>query len=54
MLLQAGALGLGCAFAAAITLSEQTALQAITQIPAADYPHAVVAIGQPTSGADNA
>jgi hypothetical protein len=45
MLLQARALGLGCAFKAALAPSEQAALQAITQIPAADYPHAVVAVG---------
>lgn len=45
MLLQAGALGLGCAFQAALSTAEQTALQAITQIPGDDRPHAVVAIG---------
>ena len=44
MLLQAEALGLGCDFQAALAGSEQTALKQITQIPAADYPHAVVAV----------
>jgi hypothetical protein len=52
MLLQAGASGLGCAFKAALAPSEQTALKAATQIPAGDYPHAVVALGQrPTNAA---
>ncbi|MBU0616533.1 MAG: nitroreductase family protein [Planctomycetes bacterium] len=45
ILLQAGASGLGCAFKAALSSAEQAALQQITQIPAGDYPHAVVAVG---------
>ncbi len=45
MLLQSGALGLGCAFKAALSSAEQTSLKQILQIPAADYPHAVVALG---------
>jgi hypothetical protein len=45
MLLQSEALGLGCDFKAALSSGEQTALKQITQIPAADYPHAVVAVG---------
>jgi hypothetical protein len=45
MLLQAGALGLGCAFKAALSSAEQTAVQQITQIPTTDYAHAVVALG---------
>ena len=45
ILAQASALGLGCAFKAALSSAEQTALRQITQIPAADYPHAVVAVG---------
>ena len=52
MLLQAGALGLGCAFQAALAPSEQATLQTATQIPAADHPHAVVAVGhRPTDAA---
>jgi hypothetical protein len=47
MLVQAGALGLGCAFKAALSAQEQAALQQITQIPATDFPHAVVAVGRP-------
>jgi hypothetical protein len=45
MLVQAGAIGLGCAFKAALSPMEQAALQQSTQIPASDYPHAVVAVG---------
>lgn len=45
ILVQAGALGLGCAFKAALSSAEQQALQQITHIPASDYPHAVVAVG---------
>jgi hypothetical protein len=45
MLLQASALGLGCAFKAALSTTEQSAVKQITQIPAGDYPHAVVALG---------
>jgi hypothetical protein len=45
ILAQAGASGLGCAFKAALSSAEQTAVQQITQIPAGDYPHAVVAVG---------
>jgi hypothetical protein len=45
VLAQAGASGLGCAFKAALSSADQTALQQITQIPAGDYPHAVVAVG---------
>ena len=45
MLMQAGALGLGCAFKAALAPSAQAALQEITHIPAGDFAHAVVAIG---------
>jgi hypothetical protein len=45
ILLQAGALGLGCAFKSALSPAEQTAVKQITQIPAGDYPHAVVAVG---------
>lgn len=45
VLLQAGALGLGCAFQAALSPAEQAGLQEVTQIPAGDYPHAVVAVG---------
>jgi hypothetical protein len=49
MLLQAGALGLGCSFKAALTRDEQAALQTITQIPADHFPHAIVAMGVPRS-----
>jgi hypothetical protein len=52
MLVQAGALGLGCAFKAALSSTEQTALRQITQIPAADYPHAVVAVGHRAADLD--
>ncbi|HVP13422.1 MAG TPA: nitroreductase family protein [Phycisphaerae bacterium] len=45
MLLESEALGLGCNFKAALSSAEQTAVKQITQIPAADYPHAVVAVG---------
>lgn len=45
LLLQAEALGLGCAFNAALTAAEHTAVQQVTQIPAGDYPHAIVALG---------
>lgn len=45
MLAQAGALGVGCAFHAALASPQQQALQQITQIPAGDFPHAVVALG---------
>jgi hypothetical protein len=46
MLVQAWASGLGCDFRAPVSSSEQYALQQITKIPAADYPHAVVALGR--------
>jgi hypothetical protein len=46
MLVQAGAIGLGCAFEVALSAQEQVNLQQITQIPASDYPHAAVAIGR--------
>ena len=49
MLAQAGALGLGCAFKAALSTTEQTSLQQITQIPTSDYPHAIVAVGHRTA-----
>lgn len=52
ILLQADAIGLGCAFKAALSSAEQTALKQITQIPAGDFPHAVVAIGHPTADLD--
>lgn len=52
MLLQAGALGLGCAFKAGLSTAEQQALQQITQIPTADYPHAVVALGHAPADLD--
>ncbi len=45
MLLQAEVLGLGCAFKAALSSAEQTAVKQVTQIPAGDYPHAIVALG---------
>jgi hypothetical protein len=45
ILVQSGALGLGCAFKAALSSAEQAAVQQITQIPASDYPHAVIAVG---------
>jgi hypothetical protein len=45
MLLQAESLGLACAFKAALSSAEQTAVKQITQIPAGDYPHAIVALG---------
>ncbi len=45
MLLQAEALGLGCAFKAELSTAEQSAVRAVTQIPATDYPHAIVAFG---------
>lgn len=45
MLLQSGALGLGCAFEAPLSSPEQTAVRQITQIPTTDYPHAIVAVG---------
>jgi hypothetical protein len=48
---QGAAIGLGCDFRAALSPAEQGALQGITQIPAGDYPHAVVAVGKvPTLG----
>jgi len=45
ILVQAGAMGLGCAFKAALSSAEQAAVQQITQIPTSDCPHAVVAVG---------
>jgi hypothetical protein len=45
MLLQAESLGLACAFKAALSTAEQTAVKQITQVPAGDYPHAIVALG---------
>lgn len=45
MLLQSNALGLGCAFKAALSSAEHTAVQQITQIPTTDFPHAIVALG---------
>jgi hypothetical protein len=53
MLLQAGALGLGCAFQADLSGEAQAALQQVTQIPPNEYPHAVVAIGYRTEDAAN-
>jgi hypothetical protein len=44
ILLQTGAIGLGCAFKAALSSAEQATLQQITQIPVAGYPHAVLAV----------
>lgn len=46
ILAQGAAIGLGCDFRAALSPGEQEALQQITQIPAGDYPHAVVAVGK--------
>jgi hypothetical protein len=46
ILVQAAAGGLGCYFRAALSAQEQAALQQATQIPATDYPHAVVAVGK--------
>ena len=46
MLAQAGAIGLGCAFKAALSSQEHADLQQVTQIPGSDYPHAVVAVGR--------
>ncbi len=45
MLVQATAGGLGCHFRVPLTSQEQAAVQQVTQIPATDYPHAVVAVG---------
>jgi len=45
ILLQSRAIGLRCAFKAALSPAEQQSLQQITQIPAGDYAHAVVAVG---------
>ncbi|MGD8453582.1 MAG: nitroreductase family protein [Phycisphaerae bacterium] len=45
MLMQAGAIGLGCAFKAALNPTERANVQQITGIPTTDCPHAVVAIG---------
>lgn len=45
LLLQSEALGLGCAFKAALSSTEQTSLKQIAQLPSGDYPHAVVAVG---------
>jgi hypothetical protein len=53
ILLQAEALGLACDFKAALAGTEQTALQQITQIPAGDFPHAVVAVGHRLSSPSN-
>ncbi len=53
ILLQATALGLGCAFKAALSAGEQSALKQITQIPAGDYPHAVVAVGYQAADLDS-
>lgn len=52
MLLQTGVLGLGCAFKADLTTAEQQAVQQVTQIPAADYPYAVVAVGHAPADLD--
>jgi hypothetical protein len=49
ILAQAGAIDLGCNFKAALSAQEQADLQQITQIPASDYPHAVVAVGRTPS-----
>ena len=45
MLLQSGALGLACAFRVPLSSAEQTAVRQLTQIPSADYPYAIVAVG---------
>lgn len=52
ILLQAAALGLGCAFRSALSSTEQTALRQITQTPASDYAHAVVAVGHRVADLD--
>ncbi len=52
MLAQAAALGLGCDFQAALSGPEQTQLKTITQIPAGDYPHAIVALGHRVADLD--
>ena len=45
MLLQSGALGLGCGFKAELNSAEQTLVKQIAQLPSGDYPLAVVALG---------
>lgn len=52
MLLQAEALGLGCAFKADLTPAEQSAVRQVTPIPASDYPHAIVALGHRPADVD--
>lgn len=45
ILVQAAADGLACHFRVPLSSQEQEDLQEITQIPATDYPHALVAVG---------
>jgi hypothetical protein len=45
ILLQGAGLGLGCAFKAALSSPEQTAVKQIAQLPVGDYPHAIVTVG---------
>ncbi len=52
ILLQSAALGLGCAFKAVLSSAEQTAVRDVTGIPAADYAHAVVAVGHRVADLD--
>lgn len=52
MLAQSEALGLGCAFRADLSPAEQTAVKQIAQIPAGDFPHAIVAIGHRAADLD--
>jgi hypothetical protein len=45
MLIQAGALGLGCHFRPNLTSAEQKSIQAATGIPASHLPQAIVSLG---------
>lgn len=40
-------MGVGCDFAVALSPNQHADIQQATQIPAADFPHAVVALGKP-------
>lgn len=48
ILVQAAAGDLACHFRAPLSSQEQADLQQITQIPAGDYPHALIALGAPS------
>ncbi|MEW6198268.1 MAG: hypothetical protein AB1601_06340 [Planctomycetota bacterium] len=45
ILLESAALGLGCAFKAALSSAELLAVQQVTQTPVTDFAHAIVAVG---------